>query len=99
MGRPRKKQRHQLPKEGVVDPGGAIMLDAIGVAGWTLAAELLIVLVQQDILTDRQGRRVMRGAVETIQDMDTISPNMAFKAAHDVLAGQIDGWDKAAKKG
>lgn len=82
----------------MVDPGGAIMLDAIGVAGWTLAAELLIVLVERKILTDKQGRKVMRGAIQTIKDMDTISPNFAFKAGHDVLAGQMDGWEKAAKE-
>ena len=97
MGRAPKKERHRLPKEGATDPGGAIMLDAIGVAGWALAAELLIVLVQRGLLTDKQGRKIMRGAVQTIVDMDVIAPNMAFKAAHDVLVGQIDGWEKAAK--
>jgi hypothetical protein len=97
MGRPPKKERHRLPKEGVIDPGGAIMLDAIGVAGWALAAELLIILVERKILTDKQGRRTMRGAVQTIREMDVISPNMAFKAASDVLTGQLDGWEKAAK--
>ena len=97
MGRPPKKERHRLPKKGVVDPGGKIMLDAIGVAGWALAAELLIILVQREVVTDKQGRKIMRGAVQTIIDMDIISPNIALKAAHEVLAGQIDGWEKAVK--
>lgn len=90
-----KKKTHRLPKEGVSDPGAQIMLDAIGAAGWALAAEMLIVLVQRGILTDKQGRKIMHGAVETIEGMDIIAPNLAFKAAHDVLSGQITGWEKA----
>ncbi|MCW5736334.1 MAG: hypothetical protein KIS73_19555 [Enhydrobacter sp.] len=95
MGRPPKKERDRLPNDGII--GGAIMLDSIGVAGWTLAAEILIFLVERDIITDKQGRKIMRGAIQTIVDMDTISPNIAFKAARDVLVGQIEGWEKAAK--
>ena len=60
---------------------------------------LAIMLVQRKLVTDKQGRKIMRGAVQTIIDMDIISPNIALKAAHEVLAGQIDGWEKAAKNG
>lgn len=97
MPRRKKGEEHRLPKGGIKDPGGMILLDAIGVAGWALAAEVLIMLVQRDILTDKQGRRIMQGALQTIEGMDIITPNHAFKAAHDVLAGQLNGWDKAKK--
>lgn len=78
MGRPPEKARHRLPKNGISDPGGQIMLNALGAAGWALAAELVVVLVQRGMLTDKQGRKIVRGAIDSVigTSLHPSSPSM-----------------------
>lgn len=75
-----------------IERGRGVVLHAIGIAGWAFAAELLIVLVDRKVLTDKQARKVMRGAVECVGMMGEVTPHEVFTVAHEVLAGQIEGW-------
>lgn len=77
--------------------GRQLMLAAIGCAGWALAAELLMVLTQRDVLTDKAARKVMHGALECLDAMYEIAPDPAIDAARETLAGQIEGWRKGGK--
>lgn len=65
MGRPPNGDRPRRPKPTPeqVERGRQIMLNAIGCAGWTLAAEFLMVPVQRKVLTENTARRVVNGAL------------------------------------
>ena len=93
---PRKRrQPARTPEE--LEQARQMMLHAIGVAGWAVAAELVMVLVEQKVMSDKRGRKVLIGATACIRLMDEVAPNEAFKAAYDVLAGQLEGWAKVRK--
>ena len=73
------------------------MLLALGGAGWALSAELLMVLVEKKILSDKAALKIMRGAADCLQAMYEISHDPVFDAARDTVDGQIEGWQRADK--
>jgi hypothetical protein len=73
------------------------VFDAFGMAGWTLAAELLAVLTKEKVLTEKQARRVIDGALRSTDHLDEQAPHPAFKVTMEILKGQIEGWDKGRR--
>ena len=90
MGRP---PLNQLAKPTRAE-AAFLSLMAMGVCGWSLAIETLIVLERKKIISDKQSRKIITGAAAGLKAMDDMSPHPVIQLAVSLMEGQLEGWDR-----
>jgi hypothetical protein len=74
-----------------------LVLVALGTCGWSIVVELLLALERRKLLTHRQGRRVVAGAANAVQELIDIGGHPVLDVALAILRGEIDGWEPPAE--
>jgi hypothetical protein len=93
MGRP---PRNHLAKP-TREEAAFLSLMAMGVCGWSLVIEALIVLERKKIISDKQCRKIIIGAAAGLKGMDERSPHPIIQLAVSLMEGQVEGWDRVEK--
>ena len=85
----RKKIRHE--NRPVFD-------SAIGIAGWLLAVETMVVLERRGVIRAKDALRIINGAIAALDEVaEDTAPHPGFPITRAILEGQAQAW--AAKGG
>lgn len=75
-----------------------VAIGSLGVSAWSLVFELLVWLQEHGVLSDREAKRIIRGARDTLHDMRTRAPHPSFDAAVEVLDEHLARWRPKKKR-
>jgi hypothetical protein len=98
MGRRPGKIPGGLPAKPTRQESALITLISMGVCGWSLVVELLILLEQKKLISDKKCRQIIQGAAIGLQAMDDLSPHPALQVAIALMEGQLEGWMGVTRK-
>lgn len=66
---------------------------AIGIAGWLLAVETMIVLERRGVIRAKDALRIIGGALRALESVaDETAPHPAFAVTRAILEGQAEAW-------
>lgn len=84
-----------MPKRKKPAAGDRIAIDAaVGICGWLLVIEALLVLERRGVLKSKDTKRIVMGALSALELLAAGTfPHPAFDIAREILAGQIEGWE------
>lgn len=73
-------------------------IGSLAVSGWALVFELLVWLQEHGLLSDREAKRIIQGARDTLNDMRARAPHPSFDAAVEVLDEHLARWRPKKKR-
>ena len=85
-------ERPRPSRESTPDEMSVLTIAAVGAASWAIVIELMIVLEERKILSDKRFRRVFQGAAATLEALEDIGPHPVIDVAHALILGHLDGW-------
>jgi hypothetical protein len=84
-----------VPKRKKHTDGDRIAIDsAVGVCGWLLIVETLVILERRGVLKSKDTKRIVMGALSALELLAAGTfPHPAFEVAREILMGQVEGWE------
>lgn len=67
---------------------------AVGIVGWLLIIETMLVLERRGILKSKDGKRIVLAALNSLDMLtENTFPHPSFGIAREILLGEIEGWE------
>jgi hypothetical protein len=85
-----------VPRKKKATEAGRLIVDAaVGICGWALTIETLIVLQRRGMLRKKDTLRIIGGALEAVDQLSQhVGETPAFAVAVEMLAEQAAAWSK-----
>lgn len=72
---------------------------AVGIVGWLLVIETMLVLERRGVLKSKDGKRIVLAALHSLEMLsESTFPHPSFAIAREILLGEVEGWEGLRKE-